>query len=250
MFRARKSNQGQARPTPGITASRALDRDEQVYFITARCRDKSPALASEQAKAVFSDRFTYYAAQSHFTPFVVSVLNNHYHLLGYLERAMISRGLMKGVHGSVAKLPVNDLLPTRLVPSWLDRRLKNYFDGCLREEKQFDRTYRYVLRQSVRHGICTNWRDCPPHACVHAVRRSATLLTGSQRLPARRARKSATKNTRRLKSPAPVRRWRIHSPVPPRDSPCSQPRQPLLLVRLDQRVCQPRPASPPSPHPG
>ena len=31
--------------------------DNQVYFITARCRDRYPAFASDAAKAVFWDRF-------------------------------------------------------------------------------------------------------------------------------------------------------------------------------------------------
>jgi hypothetical protein len=32
-------------------------RDNTVYFITARCRDRFPAFASEAAKAIFWDRF-------------------------------------------------------------------------------------------------------------------------------------------------------------------------------------------------
>ena len=32
-------------------------RDNTVYFINARCRDRFPAFASEEAKAVFWNRF-------------------------------------------------------------------------------------------------------------------------------------------------------------------------------------------------
>ena len=63
---------------------------------------------------------------------------------------------MRKLHGSVAKL-VNDLLDVRLVPFWGDGENRDYFDGCLRDETQLIRSYRYVLRQSVRHGIC---REC------------------------------------------------------------------------------------------
>jgi len=38
-------------------------RDNTVYFITARCRERYRAFASDEAKAVFWDRFDYYAAQ-------------------------------------------------------------------------------------------------------------------------------------------------------------------------------------------
>src|SRR3954447_24448532 len=59
--------------------------DNQVYFITARCRERYPAFASEEAKSVFWDRFTHYTSKYHFTPFVTSLLDNHYHTLGYLR---------------------------------------------------------------------------------------------------------------------------------------------------------------------
>lgn len=60
--------------------------DNQVYFITARCRDRFAAFASEQAKQIFWDRFTHYTKKYLFTPFVTSLLDNHYHLLGYCKR--------------------------------------------------------------------------------------------------------------------------------------------------------------------
>jgi hypothetical protein len=66
---------------------------------------------------------------------------------------------MRKLYGSVAKL-VNDLLPERRVPFWGEGR-DTYFDGCLRDELQFRRTYRYVLLQAVGAGIVRNWEDYP-----------------------------------------------------------------------------------------
>ncbi len=59
--------------------------DNQVYFLTARCRDRFPAFATEAAKAVFWDRFNHYTAEFGFVPWVTSLLDNHYHTLGYLR---------------------------------------------------------------------------------------------------------------------------------------------------------------------
>ena len=59
--------------------------DNQVYFITARCRDRFPAFASEGAKAIFWNRFDHYTHEFGFFPWVTSLLNNHYHTLGYLR---------------------------------------------------------------------------------------------------------------------------------------------------------------------
>jgi hypothetical protein len=135
-------------------------RDKTVYFITARCRDRYPAFASEDAKQVFWDRFNYYVTLHRFTPFVTSLIDNHYHTLGYLERAEDLGPMMRKIHGSVAKL-VNDLLPARRLPFWRGKGNQDYYDGCIRDELQYRRAYRYTLRQSVRHGIAPNYDDYP-----------------------------------------------------------------------------------------
>ena len=132
----------------------------QVYFISVRCRDRFPALAGEAAKAVFWDRFDHHTARHQFTPWVTSVVDNHYHVLGYCKVGAEMWPMMQRLHGSVAK-QVNDLLATRRAPFWSQKGVghSGYFDGCIRDEKQCRRAYRYVLTQCVRHGICPNWRD-------------------------------------------------------------------------------------------
>jgi hypothetical protein len=92
-------------------------RDNSVYFITARCADRYPALTSEEAKSIFWDRFGYYAELHTFTPIVTSVLDNHNHELGHLKVGEELGQMMRKRHGSVAKL-VNDLLPVRRRPFW------------------------------------------------------------------------------------------------------------------------------------
>ena len=141
-------------------------RDNSVYFITARCRDRFPAFASDLAKAVFWERFEKAIRIAEFQPWVTSFLDNHYHTVGYLSRGEQLKTMMHSLHGSVAKL-VNDLLEVRLVPFWSDSRRKNYMDGCLRDESQGRKTSRSVLTQSVRHGIVADWREYPhTRVCV------------------------------------------------------------------------------------
>lgn len=143
--------------------------DNQVYFITARCRDRFPALASEQAKAVFWDRFEHWTGEYGFVPWVTSALDNHYHSIGYLREGKGLGPLMQRVHGSVAKL-VNDVLreqglepraEARSAGFWGDARGREYFDGCLRDVKQGTLTYRYVYTQCRRHGVCDDPRAYP-----------------------------------------------------------------------------------------
>ncbi len=127
-------------------------RDNTLYFITTRCTDRHPAFSSPQAKAIFWRQLEKYAAQHHFDLWICTLMNNHYHVIGYLPRAPDLAPMIRKIHGSVAKL-VNDLLPNRILPFWED-----YFDGCLRDESQYCRAYRYTLFQSVRAGLCLDYR--------------------------------------------------------------------------------------------
>ena len=62
-------------------------RDNSVYFITARCREKFPAFETEAAKSVFWDRFDHYTRLYCFVPLITTLLWNHYHTVGYMKRA-------------------------------------------------------------------------------------------------------------------------------------------------------------------
>lgn len=174
--------------------------DNQAYFITARCHERFPAFASEQTKVIFWDRFDHYTKAHKFTPWVTSLLDNHYHTIGYLKTGNELPKMMQKIHGSVAKL-VNDVLraegvrapwlsaegasapgstasntsqkPRRTtnprakarsaskVKFWGDKIGQEYFDGCLRSPRQGRLTYRYILTQSKRHSICEDHRDYP-----------------------------------------------------------------------------------------
>jgi hypothetical protein len=132
----------------------------QVYFITARCRDKFPAFKTEKAKAIFWDRFEHYTQEVGFEPWIASLMDIHYHFEGILRVGENLPKLMQRLHGSVAKL-VNDTLDVRLKSFWRNAKGKECFDECLRDEKQGRLTWRYVYRQAVRHRICADPREYP-----------------------------------------------------------------------------------------
>jgi hypothetical protein len=163
--------------------------DNQVYFITARCRDRFPAFQTEAAKHVFWDRFDHYTTELGFVPWVTSLMDNHYHTLGYLRMGKNLPLMMQRIHGSVAKL-VNDLLPLRLKPFWRNAKGKEYFDGCIRDERQGRLAYRYTLKQSVRHRIVRNWQEYP-HTRVNvelelAIRRALEIDAFLEGVPYKR----------------------------------------------------------------
>lgn len=132
--------------------------DNQVYFITSRTRHGVLAFKEETARSIFWDRFNFYTKEYGFVPWVTTLIGNHYHTLGYLKTGRNLGQMMRKLHGSVAKL-VNDTLPERLTPFWREGGGRDYFDGCIRSEKQCRLAYRYTLTQSVRHRICSDWKQ-------------------------------------------------------------------------------------------
>jgi REP element-mobilizing transposase RayT len=163
--------------------------DNQVYFITARCRERFPAFASDETKTVFWNKFETYTTQFGFVPWITSLLDNHYHTLGYLRIGENLGPMMQRLHGSVAKL-VNDLLPVRRIPFWREAGHRDYFDGCIRDEKQCRRAYQYTLMQAVRHGIVTDFRDYPhTHVAIdleRGLKRALELKAFLEHVPYKR----------------------------------------------------------------
>jgi len=189
MSRTRKSRPSQKVYFNGKHRYEHWYRDNQVYFITSRCFNRFAAFASEEAKAIFWERVEYYMNLHSFVPWIISLLDNHYHILGYLKYGNDLGPMMRKFHGSVAKL-VNDLLPERHVPFWGERGHKDYFDGCIRDELQCRRAYRYVLKQSVRHGVARDYR-LYPHTRVYielerGMRRATELRAFLYGVPYRR----------------------------------------------------------------
>jgi len=163
--------------------------DSQVYFITARCRDQFPAFESEQAKAIFWDRFEHYCREFGFEPWITSLLDNHYHNLGYVRVGANLKLLMQRLHGSVAKI-VNDLLPERRSHFWRDKKGTEYFDGCIRDQKQHRAAHRYTHMQARRHGVMHDY-VLYPHTRIYvpldvAVRRAEELGAYLEDVPYKR----------------------------------------------------------------
>lgn len=194
MSRTHKSNQSKQKHFKETHRFEHWYRDHQVYFITARVAHRLPAFASESAKQLFWSAFDHYTTKYSFTPWITSLLDNHYHTLGYLETGLNLPKMMKGIHGSVAK-QVNDLLESqtkagglqsprthsRILSFWSESGTKTYFDGCIRDESQARKTYRYIQIQPHRH------RALPRHVPVEHYPHTHTNITLDEALAFARA---------------------------------------------------------------
>jgi hypothetical protein len=135
-------------------------RDNTVCFITSRIRDRLSLFHADEAKAIFWDRFEHYTNEAGFVPWVTTLLDNHYHTLGYLRHGEALKEMKRRVHGSVATL-VMKRAGVRHVPFWREGWHRDYFDGCIRDVTQARRAYLYTLHQAVRAGIAREWSAYP-----------------------------------------------------------------------------------------
>ena len=127
---------------------------------------------------------------------------------------------MQRLHGSVAKL-VNDLLPERRVPFWREAGHHDYFDGCIRDEKQCRLAYHYTLTQAVRHGIVTDCARLSAHACTRSIWSAAStrslriVRVSGRKVPYKRYAEAASNWSLKVTSPS-IREstdWSLQRPV-------------------------------------
>ncbi|MFI4861797.1 MAG: hypothetical protein ACIAXF_14085 [Phycisphaerales bacterium JB063] len=97
--------------------------------------------------------------------------------------------MMQRIHGSTAKL-VNDTLDQRLTPFWREAGHQTYFDGCIRDEQQARKAYRYTCIQAERHNLCNDWTRYP-HTRINielerAIKRANELKAYMEGVPYKR----------------------------------------------------------------
>jgi hypothetical protein len=161
-------------------------RDNSVYFITSKVRDGLHLFARDEPRRIFWDRFAHWTLEAGFTPWVTTLLSNHYHVLGYLKRGENLGPMMRKFHGSAAWM-VGDHLNVRHKPFWRERGGRDYFDGCIRDVLQAERAYRYTLNQAVRARLVRDWRDYPDTRVNvemwRAIRRAVELKAFMEGVP-------------------------------------------------------------------
>jgi hypothetical protein len=123
-------------------------------------RDGFAAFDSDRAKMIFIDRFEYYTNLHGFYPWVMTVMNNHYHFEGYLKRGEELGEMMRKLHGSVAWMVMKEI-DLRHVPFWRGKGNKDYFDGCLRDVLRAFRAFNYTRDQAVRARLVKHHTDYP-----------------------------------------------------------------------------------------
>ncbi len=138
--------------------------DGAIYFITGGILGKRHILRNDVRK-----EFVRLAMEKWFSHFewrldAWIILNNHYHLVAKARRAKDMPAIFMRIHGGSATLLNRlDSAPARQV--WW-----NYWDTCIRGDRDFEYRLAYVYWNAVKHGVVAHPQDYWWSSFTRAIR--------------------------------------------------------------------------------
>lgn len=124
--------------------------ENQIYFISARTQYKHSYFNTNQKKKILSSVINEATKRFQVEVYAWTILANHYHLLCKFQNSKDLSKFIQNIHINSARL-VNKLenSPGRRI--WF-----NYWDRCMRNEKDFWKHFNYIHHNPVKHGYIEN----------------------------------------------------------------------------------------------
>jgi putative transposase len=120
--------------------------DDSWYFITARTVDGQPFIRKDHHKNLWLKTIAALSAKMNIKLTAWVVLDNHYHMLVFLNDALQLPNLIRRLHGSISyQINKYDQSPGRQI--WY-----NYWDRTIRNEEELWTKFNYIHYNPVKHG--------------------------------------------------------------------------------------------------
>lgn len=126
--------------------------DDTIYFISAHAHGDRLIFTNKRKKDLLSlilkllDRYNYKL-------FAYALLDNHYHLLVKVLMSKYLPDIFQNLHGSLSfKWNKEDTSQGRTV-------FQNYWDYCIRGEKDFWTHFNYIQQNPIKHGLVKNLEE-------------------------------------------------------------------------------------------
>ena len=123
--------------------------DDCAYFITAAIYEKRPLLREQEFKELLLERMERYFLREQWELCHWVILDTHYHLICQSRQGSALPRIMQNIHSSVA--PIIRQKTGCSPPVWW-----NYWDYCLRNERELMIRMTYLLYNPVKHGYTNN----------------------------------------------------------------------------------------------
>ena len=120
--------------------------DRYTYFVTARTFDKRKYFNTYKKLFILTDRLEKVRTRYQVTLHAWVVLANHYHILLTLQDGNTLSQIIKCINGG-SSYALNKIDNTSGRQIWW-----NYWDRCIRKEKDFYTRFNYIHHNPVKHG--------------------------------------------------------------------------------------------------
>lgn len=120
--------------------------DDHIYFISTHIYDNQPILRLASRKAELKKKLDDEIAKKGSQIIAWVILDNHYHLLIKVKKGEYLQKIFGFTHGSTSyKWNREDNQKGRTV--W-----KNYWDHCIRDERDYWKHFNYIYHNPVKHN--------------------------------------------------------------------------------------------------
>jgi putative transposase len=127
-----------------------------IYMLTASIYQGEHLMVSPERKAAWRDSFIEAAKLYDWHIIAWVVLDNHYHaMVESLEKPLSLSKFIGSYHKFTARLWNDEENISGRKVWW------NYWDTCIRSEKDFNNRLRYIFWNPVKHGLTENAEDYP-----------------------------------------------------------------------------------------
>jgi putative transposase len=127
--------------------------DNEIYFITASTYGKKPLFDNAQKKDMLRNVLREKASLFGVKIYAYAIMDSHYHLLIRLGKGKELAAFIKGVNGKSA-------ISLKKMDNSLGHGIwYNYWDKCIRTERDFWVHYNYIHHNPVKHGKADKMED-------------------------------------------------------------------------------------------
>ena len=122
-------------------------QDETIYFITARTKDRMNLFNTYKKCSLFLDRFARRVACFCFEAIGWVLNTNHYHILVNVSDGSMLGMFVQNLHSNSARL-LNKIDQSEGRQVWYQ-----YWDRCIRSERDLYTRLNYIHQNPVKHGL-------------------------------------------------------------------------------------------------
>lgn len=130
-----------------------LYADTTIYFLTARTVDRAHIFDTKEKKSLFFSVWNRLTREYRIDTYHWILWSNHYHALCFFKDGESVHKFINRLHSTTALL-INREDMKKGRPVWYQ-----YWDHCIRNERDFWMHFNYITNNPIKHGWCDSFEE-------------------------------------------------------------------------------------------